>query len=39
MPGLIDSHVHVVLSEVSIRNLENIPLTLMTARSAASMRG
>src|SRR5262245_40153600 len=39
MPGLIDSHVHVVLSEVSIRNLENIPLTLMTARSAALMRG
>src|ERR1700742_1643561 len=38
MPGLIDSHVHVVLSEVSIRNLENIPLTLMTARSAALMR-
>src|ERR1700756_97442 len=39
LPGLIDSHVHVVLSEVSIRNLENIPLTLMTARSAALMRG
>jgi len=39
MPGLIDSHVHVVLSEVSIRNLESIPLTLMTARAAALMRG
>src|SRR5215813_12277776 len=39
MPGLIDSHVHVVLSEVSLRNLESVPLTLMTARSAALMRG
>src|SRR5215510_1384861 len=34
MPGLIDSHVHVVLSEVSIPRLENVPLTLMTARAA-----
>ena len=33
MPGLIDSHVHVTLSEVYIRQLENIPLTLMTARA------
>ena len=39
MPGLIDSHVHVVLSEVMIRNLENVPLTLMTARAAELMRG
>ncbi|MBM3549091.1 MAG: amidohydrolase family protein, partial [Alphaproteobacteria bacterium] len=39
MPGLIDCHVHVMLSEVNIRNLENIPLTLMTARSAELMRG
>jgi imidazolonepropionase-like amidohydrolase len=38
MPGLIDSHVHVVLSEVVIRNLENVPLTLMTARAAELMR-
>jgi imidazolonepropionase-like amidohydrolase len=38
MPGLIDCHVHVVLSEVVIRNLENIPLTLMTARTAVLMR-
>ncbi|MEN3376505.1 MAG: hypothetical protein V7604_1860, partial [Hyphomicrobiales bacterium] len=30
MPGLIDSHVHVTLSEVNIRYLESIPLTLMT---------
>ena len=39
MPGLIDSHVHVVLSEVSIPRLENVPLTLMTARAAELMRG
>ena len=39
MPGLIDCHVHVMLSEVNIRALENIPLTLMTARSAELMRG
>jgi imidazolonepropionase-like amidohydrolase len=39
MPGLIDCHVHVVLSEVFIRQMENIPLTLMTARAMASMRG
>ena len=38
MPGLIDCHVHVVLSEVFIRQLENVPLTLMTARAMNSMR-
>ena len=39
MPGLIDSHVHVFLSEVYIRRLEEIPLTLMTARSVRIVRG
>jgi imidazolonepropionase-like amidohydrolase len=39
MPGLIDCHVHVFLSEVNIRNLENVPLTLMTARAGELMRG
>ena len=39
MPGLIDSHVHVILSEVNIRFLESIPLTLMTARAARLMLG
>lgn len=38
MPGLIDSHVHVALSDVVIPNLEKIPLTLMTARAADLMR-
>ncbi|MGE0766810.1 MAG: amidohydrolase family protein [Hyphomicrobiaceae bacterium] len=38
MPGLIDAHVHVTLSEVYIRQLENVPLTLMTARAIDLMR-
>src|ERR1700704_4294157 len=38
MPGLSDSHVHVVLSEVLLRNMESVPLTLMTARAADLMR-
>jgi imidazolonepropionase-like amidohydrolase len=38
MPGLIDCHVHVCLSEVNIRSLESVPLTLMTARAAGLMR-
>ncbi len=38
MPGLIDSHVHVMLSEVNTRNLEAVPLTLATGRAAASMK-
>jgi imidazolonepropionase-like amidohydrolase len=39
MPGLIDCHVHVFLSEVNLRYLESVPLTLMTARAADLMRG
>lgn len=39
MPGLIDSHVHVFLSEVYIRLLESVPLTLMTARAVRLMKG
>lgn len=38
MPGLIDCHVHVFLSEVNLRYLESVPLTLMTARAAGLMR-
>ncbi|MGE0424260.1 MAG: amidohydrolase family protein [Reyranellaceae bacterium] len=38
MPGLIDCHVHVFLSEVNIRNLEAVPLTLLTARAADLMK-
>ena len=39
MPGLIDCHVHVFLAEVNIRNLENVPLTLLTAKAADLMKG
>ena len=39
MPGLIDSHVHVFLTEVNIGHLEAIPLTLMTAKASQLMRG
>ncbi|MGH8278911.1 MAG: amidohydrolase family protein [Gammaproteobacteria bacterium] len=38
MPGLIDCHVHVFLSEVALRRLETVPLTLMTAQAAVAMR-
>src|SRR5919109_3326163 len=38
MPGLIDCHAHVFLSEVSLRALEAVPLTLMTARAAVLAR-
>jgi imidazolonepropionase-like amidohydrolase len=38
LPGLIDCHAHVFLSEVSIRALEAVPLTLMTARAAVLAR-
>lgn len=39
MPGLIDCHVHVFLTEVNIRNLESVPLTLLTAKASELMRG
>jgi imidazolonepropionase-like amidohydrolase len=39
MPGLIDCHVHVFLTEVNIRNLENVPLTLLTAGASNLIRG
>src|SRR5467141_555850 len=38
MPGLIDCHAHVILSEVFIRQLENLPLTLMTARAVVTLK-
>jgi len=38
MPGLIDCHVHAMLSEVNIRNLESVPLTMMTVRAAGLVR-
>jgi len=38
MPGLIDCHVHAMLSEVNIRQLEAVPLTMMTVRAASLVR-
>ena len=37
MPGLIDAHVHVMHSEVNVRFLEAMPLTLLTARAAVRL--
>lgn len=39
MPGLIDCHVHVYLSEVNITQLEHIPVSLLAARAAPLLRG
>src|ERR1700730_10984608 len=39
LPGLIDCHVHVYLSEVNIRMLESIPVSLLTARAAPLLLG
>src|SRR5579872_609007 len=33
MPGLIDCHAHVFLSELSVSNLEQVPISLLTARA------
>jgi len=38
MPGLIDAHIHVVLTEVNLRLLADVPLTLLAAKASASMR-
>src|SRR5580698_3967940 len=38
MPGLIDAHIHVVLTEVNLRLLADIPLTLLAAKGAVAMR-
>ncbi|MGE0766809.1 MAG: amidohydrolase family protein [Hyphomicrobiaceae bacterium] len=38
MPGLIDCHVHVMHSEVNVRFLEAMPLTLLTARAAVRLK-
>ncbi len=38
MPGLIDAHVHVIHSEVNIRFMEAMPLTLLTARAATRLK-
>jgi imidazolonepropionase-like amidohydrolase len=38
MPGLIDCHIHVFMSEVDFARLDGVPLTLLTARAGVLMR-
>lgn len=38
IPGLIDCHCHVVMSSLDIRELQDIPLTLMTVKASTIMR-
>ncbi|HET7881688.1 MAG TPA: amidohydrolase family protein [Acetobacteraceae bacterium] len=38
MPGLIDCHIHVVLTEVNLRLLADVPLTLLAAKGSVAMR-
>jgi len=38
MPGLIDCHAHVTLTELNIGAMEAMPVTMMTARAARSAR-
>ena len=39
MPGLIDCHVHCMHSEVYMRRMEDVPLTLAAARGAKRLKG
>lgn len=38
MPGLIDAHVHIFLSELNLSAMSEIPTTYVAARSASTMR-
>ncbi|MDA8048751.1 MAG: amidohydrolase family protein [Rhodospirillales bacterium] len=38
MPGLIDAHIHIVLAEVNLALLSDVPLTLLAAKGAVAMR-
>lgn len=39
LPGLIDAHCHVMVSDGSLRNLAAVPLTLVAARAGVILRG
>ncbi len=39
LPGLIDAHCHVMVTDESFKNLSGIPLTLATARASVILRG
>ena len=38
MPGLIDCHIHIVLTEVNLQLLSDVPLTLLAAKGSVAMR-
>ena len=38
MPGLIDCHIHIVLTEVNLSLLADVPLTLLAAKGSVAMR-
>jgi imidazolonepropionase-like amidohydrolase len=38
MPGLIDAHIHIALTEVNLRLLADVPLTLLAAKGSVAMR-
>lgn len=38
MPGLIDAHIHLVLTEVNLHRLSDVPLTLLAAKGSAAMQ-
>ena len=38
MPGLIDAHIHLVLTEVNLQLLADVPLTLLAAKGSAAMK-
>jgi imidazolonepropionase-like amidohydrolase len=39
LPGLIDAHCHVTISDGNLRSLAGVPLTLSTARAGRVLRG
>jgi len=38
MPGLIDAHIHLLLTEVNLQLLSDVPLTLLAAKGSVAMR-
>lgn len=38
MPGLIDAHIHLCLTEVNLQLLADVPLTLLAAKASVNMR-
>src|SRR5690348_11317741 len=39
MPGLIDAHVHIFMSELQRSGLRALPITAASARAAVNLRG